>query len=79
MGEVFYGNGNHRLNMVINYIPEIKEIPVNINYVPYSPYATDITYRWGKYQDIVGIADYNNMGYYKAVSKFPKWSTKNDN
>lgn len=79
IGEVFYGNGNHRLNMIINYIPEMKEIPVNVNYAPYSPYVTDITYRWGKYQDTIGVADYSSMGYYKAVSKFPKWRTKNDN
>ncbi len=76
IGEIFYGNGNHRLNMVINYIPEIKEIPVCINYADYSPYTMDITYRWHKYQDAVGVADYNSMGYYKATAKFPKWRNK---
>tara|TARA_A100001515_G_scaffold129940_1_gene116902 strand:- start:667 stop:1182 length:516 start_codon:yes stop_codon:yes gene_type:complete len=75
MGEVFYGNGNHRLNMVMNYMPHIKEIPVCINYANYSPYLTDITYRWHKYQDVTGAPGYSSMGYYKATAKFPNWRT----
>tara|TARA_B100000287_G_scaffold383814_1_gene389839 strand:- start:1373 stop:1888 length:516 start_codon:yes stop_codon:yes gene_type:complete len=77
-GEVYYGNGNHRLNMVINYIPEIKEIPVCIQCIPHSPYCVDITYRWHRYEDKVnlGIPNYSPLGYYRATAKFPKWRNK---
>lgn len=75
-GEVYYGNGNHRLNMVMNYITELKEIPVCVTYLTYSPYNTDITYRQMGYGQLVGVADYSSMGYYKATAKFPKWRNK---
>ena len=76
--EVYYGNGNHRLNIVMNYIPELKEIPVCINYLTYSPYNIDITYRRMNYGQLVGCAEYTDMYDYISTAKFPKWRNKSN-
>ena len=78
IGEVYYGNGNHRLNIVMNYIPELKEIPVCINYLTYSPYNIDITYRRMNYGQLVGCAEYTDMYDYISTAKFPKWRNKSN-
>ena len=87
IGEVLYSNGTHRLNMVLNYIPEIKYIPVNINYVGNvltSPYIIDVVYRNSDYNKghmnkVSGMPAASKLGHYSATSSFPKWYKKNDN
>ena len=70
IGEIYYGQGNHRLNMVINSMPDIKKIPVNIIYsFRESVYMYNLLL--GKYDPKGGP---NDLGIYKAGSKFPKWN-----
>ena len=62
----------------MNYIPELKEIPVCVTYVTFSPYVRDITLRKNNYNSIWIGPQYTDMYTYTSTAKFPKWRNKSN-